>query len=118
MKSKARVMFAVSVRGNYLFGYGLGQTPEKRELFAWANVAADVWKAFGLVAVSALWRDKRRRAAAVARLKAASTVNRVRCPAALIHFRTLSSTEVISTRPCNDQARARRVRGPRASICA
>jgi hypothetical protein len=54
------VIFAVSVRGNYLFGYGLGQTPEKRELFAWANVAADVWKAFGLVAASALWRDKRR----------------------------------------------------------
>lgn len=60
------VMFAVSLRGNYLYGYGLGQTPEKRELFAWANVAADVWKAFGLVAVSALWRDKRRRAASIA----------------------------------------------------
>jgi hypothetical protein len=59
-------MFGVSVRGNYLFGYGLGQAPEKRELFAWANVAADVWKAFGLVAVSALWRDKRRRAAFIA----------------------------------------------------
>jgi hypothetical protein len=59
-------MFAVSVRGNYLFGYGLGQTPEKRELFAWANVAADVWKAFGLVAVSALWREKRRRGALIA----------------------------------------------------
>jgi hypothetical protein len=60
------VMFAVSVRGNYLFGYGLGQTPEKRELFAWANVAADVWKAFGLVAVTALWRGKHRRAASTA----------------------------------------------------
>jgi len=59
-------MFGVSVRGNYLFGYGLGQSPKKRELFAWANVAADVWKAFGLVAVSALWRDKRRRAASIA----------------------------------------------------
>src|SRR5215472_11542501 len=60
------VMFVVSSRGNYLYGYGLGQSPEKRELFAWANVAADVWKAFGLVAVSALWRDKRRRAASIA----------------------------------------------------
>jgi hypothetical protein len=60
------VMFAVSVRGNHLFGYGPGQTPEKRQLFAWANVAADVWKAFGLVAVSALWRDKSRRTASIA----------------------------------------------------
>src|SRR5262252_8255342 len=59
------VMFVVSSRGNYLYGYGLGQTPEKRELFAWANVAADIWKAFGLVAVGALWREKRRRAATV-----------------------------------------------------
>jgi hypothetical protein len=57
------VMFVVSSRGNYLYGYGLGQSPEKRELFAWANVAADVWKAFGLVAVAALWRERRRRAA-------------------------------------------------------
>ena len=60
------VMFAVSLRGNYLFGYGLGQTPEKRQLFAWANVAADVWKAFGLIAVSVLWRTRHRRAASVA----------------------------------------------------
>jgi hypothetical protein len=62
------VMIAVSIRGNYLFGYGLGQTPEKRELFAWANVAADVWKAFGLLAVSMLWRNKHRRAASFASL--------------------------------------------------
>src|SRR5262245_61587729 len=61
-------MCAVSVRGNYLYGYGLGQTPEKRELFAWAHVAADVWKAFGLVAACALWRNKLRRAASVASL--------------------------------------------------
>ena len=36
------VMFAVSLRGNYLFGYSLGQNDEKRQLFAWANVAAVV----------------------------------------------------------------------------
>ena len=59
-------MFAVSLRGNYLFGYSLGQNDEKRQLFAWANVAADVWKAFGLLAVSMLWRKKQRRAASVA----------------------------------------------------
>jgi hypothetical protein len=62
------VMFAVSMRGNYLFGYSLGQSDEKRELFGWANVAADVWKAFGLIAVSVLWRTKRRQAACVASL--------------------------------------------------
>lgn len=60
------VMFAVSMRGNYLFGYSLGQSEEKRQLFAWANVGADVWKAFGLIAVGLLWRAKRRRAASVA----------------------------------------------------
>ncbi|MFN0217351.1 MAG: hypothetical protein ACKVP4_00910 [Hyphomicrobium sp.] len=60
------VMFAVSIRGNYLFGYSLGQTDEKSELFGWANVAADVWKAFGLIAVTMLWRTKHRRAASVA----------------------------------------------------
>ena len=43
------VMFAVSLRGNYLFGYSIGQSEEKRWLFGWANVAADVWKAFGLI---------------------------------------------------------------------
>lgn len=60
------LMLAVSVRGNYLFGYSLGQTDEKRQLFGWANVAADVWKAFGLIAVSLLWRAKHRRAASFA----------------------------------------------------
>ena len=60
------LMFAVSIRGNFLFGYSLGQTEEKRVLFGWANVAADVWKAFGLLAVSMLWRTKHRRAASIA----------------------------------------------------
>src|SRR5437870_589261 len=56
-------MFVVSIRGNYLYGYGIGQTDEKRALFAWANVAADVWKAFGLIALTALWRNGHRRIA-------------------------------------------------------
>src|SRR5882762_6994803 len=59
-------MFAVSLRGNYLYGYALGQTDEKRQLFAWANVAADLWKAFGLLAVSVLWKAKHLRAASIA----------------------------------------------------
>ena len=52
------MMFLISLRANYLYGYGIGQTDEKRALFAWANVAADVWKAFGLVAISVLWRNR------------------------------------------------------------
>jgi len=56
-------MFLVSMRGNYLFGYEIGQTPEKRQLFAWANVAADIWKAFGLIALTVLWRHRHRRIA-------------------------------------------------------
>lgn len=58
-------MFVISLRGNYLYGYGIGQSDEKRVLFAWANVAADVWKAFGLVALSVLWRNRHRRIALV-----------------------------------------------------
>lgn len=58
-------MFLISLRGNYLYGYGLGQTDEKRFLFAWANVAADVWKAFGLVAIGVLWRARHWRVALV-----------------------------------------------------
>jgi hypothetical protein len=32
-------MIAVSMRANYLFGYGFGQTAEKAQVFGWANVA-------------------------------------------------------------------------------
>jgi hypothetical protein len=58
-------MFLVSMRGNYLFGHEIGQTPEKRQLFAWANVAADIWKAFGLIALSVLWRNRHKRMALI-----------------------------------------------------
>jgi len=58
-------MFLVSMRGNYLFGYSIGQSPEKRQLFAWANVAADIWKAFGLIVVTVLWRNRHRRIALI-----------------------------------------------------
>lgn len=58
-------MFLVSMRGNYLFGYEIGQTPEKRQLFAWANVAADIWKAFGLIALTVLWRNRHKRMALI-----------------------------------------------------
>jgi hypothetical protein len=53
-------MFLISMRGNYLYGYSIGQSDEKRALFGWANVAADAWKSFGLIAVTMLWRNRHR----------------------------------------------------------
>jgi hypothetical protein len=54
-------MAAVSLRANYLFGYGFGQTPEKAQVFGWANVAADLWKVTGLIVITSLWRAQQRR---------------------------------------------------------
>ena len=54
-------MAAVSLRANYLFGYGFGQTPEKAQVFGWANVAADLWKVSGLIVITSLWRAKQKR---------------------------------------------------------
>ena len=48
-------MIAVSLRANFLFGYGFGQTPEKAYVFGWANVAADIWKAAGLIVMMVPW---------------------------------------------------------------
>ena len=56
-------MFLISMRANYLYGRGIGQTPETKEAIAWANVGADLWKGFGLIVVAALWRGGRHRAA-------------------------------------------------------
>ncbi|HEX2841418.1 hypothetical protein [Hyphomicrobium sp.] len=58
-------MIAVSLRANFLFGYGFGQSPEKAQVFGWANVAADLWKVSGLILISGLWRAQRRRLAAL-----------------------------------------------------
>ncbi len=58
-------MVAVSLCANYLFGYGFGQTPEKAQVFGWANVAADIWKVSGLVLVTSLWRADRKRFALI-----------------------------------------------------
>jgi hypothetical protein len=68
LSAATATMFFISLRGNYLYGYGIGQSDEKRLLFAWANVAADVWKAFGLVAIALLWRARHRRVAFVGSL--------------------------------------------------
>jgi hypothetical protein len=56
-------MIAVSLRANYLFGYGFGQTPEKAQVFGWANVAGDLWKVSGLILITNLWRTDRKRLA-------------------------------------------------------
>ncbi len=56
-------MFLISMRANYLYGRSIGQSPETQEALAWANVGADIWKAFGLIVVVALWRVRWRRAA-------------------------------------------------------
>jgi hypothetical protein len=53
-------MAAVSLRANYLFGYGFGQTPEKAHVFGWANVAADLWKVSGLIIITSLWRARQK----------------------------------------------------------
>jgi hypothetical protein len=34
-------MFLISMRANYLYGRGIGQTPETKEAIALANVGAD-----------------------------------------------------------------------------
>lgn len=52
-------MTLVSLRANYLFGYGFGQTAERAEVFGWANVAADLWKVSGLIVITSLWRANR-----------------------------------------------------------
>lgn len=54
-------MALVSLRANYLFGYGFGQTAEKAQVFGWANVAADLWKVSGLILITSLWRANQKR---------------------------------------------------------
>ena len=56
-------MAAVSLRANYLFGYGFGQTPDRAHVFGWANVAADLWKVGGLIVITSLWRAGQKRSA-------------------------------------------------------
>jgi hypothetical protein len=56
-------MYAVSMRANFLYGYGIGQSPDTKLAIAWANVAADLWKGFGLIIAVGLWRAMSRRAA-------------------------------------------------------
>ena len=52
-------MLGISMRVNFLFGYSLGQTPERAEVFGWVSVISDLWKALGPMCFIALFRARR-----------------------------------------------------------
>ena len=52
-------MLCISMRVNFLFGYSLGQTPERAEVFGWVSVISDLWKALGPICFIALFRARR-----------------------------------------------------------
>jgi hypothetical protein len=52
-------MLGISMRVNFLFGYSLGQTPERAEVFGWVSVISDLWKALGPLFFIALFRARR-----------------------------------------------------------
>ena len=52
-------MLLISMWLNFLFGYSLGQTPEKALVFGCVSVISDAWKGLGPVFILALYRAKR-----------------------------------------------------------
>ena len=52
-------MLAISMRLNYLFGYGLGRTAENALVFGAVSVIADAWKGLGPVFILTLARARR-----------------------------------------------------------
>ncbi len=56
----AAAMLCISMRVNFLFGYSLGQTVERAEVFGWVSVISDFWKALGPIFIVVLFRTKRR----------------------------------------------------------
>ena len=59
-------MLGISMRVNFLFGYSLGQTLERAEVFGWVSVISDLWKALGPICFIALFRAKRQWAGSAA----------------------------------------------------
>ena len=53
------VMLLISMRLNFLFGYSLGQTPEKAWVFGFVSVVSDAWKGLGPIFILALIRTQR-----------------------------------------------------------
>ncbi len=52
-------MLGISMRLNFLFGYSLGQTPEKAWVFGFVSVVSDAWKGLGPIFILALIRAQR-----------------------------------------------------------
>jgi len=52
-------MLGISMRLNYLFGHGLGQTPDNALVFGAVSVIADAWKGLGPVFILTLARARR-----------------------------------------------------------
>src|SRR5271165_6964943 len=52
-------MLVISMRLNFLFGFSLGQTPEKAWVFGCVSVISDAWKGLGPVVILALFRARR-----------------------------------------------------------
>src|SRR5271167_5013790 len=59
-------MLLISMRLNFLFGFSLGQTPEKAWVFGCVSVISDAWKGLGPVLILALLRERRWPSAAAA----------------------------------------------------
>ncbi len=53
------VMLLISMRLNFLFGYSLGQTPEKAWAFGFVSVVSDAWKGLGPIYIFSLIHMKR-----------------------------------------------------------
>jgi len=53
-------MLLISMRLNFLFGFSLGQTPEKAWVFGWVSVISDAWKGLGPIFILALFRARHR----------------------------------------------------------
>jgi hypothetical protein len=52
-------MLLISMRLNFLFGYSLGQTPEKAWVFGCVSVISDAWKGLGPIFILSLLRMRR-----------------------------------------------------------
>jgi hypothetical protein len=52
-------MFVISMWLNFLFGYGLGQTPVRAVVFGCVSVIVDAWKGLGPIFILALARTRR-----------------------------------------------------------
>ena len=53
-------MLLISMRLTFLFGYSLGQTPEKAWVFGGVSVIGDAWKGLGPIFILTLYRAERR----------------------------------------------------------